>query len=82
MKEFKNIKADSELFDEITHISRVLGKSKAQTLREIIKPLFEELEHENSAVLKVLKNPMRDMIIFEVVSRERYVRPLLKGEKA
>ena len=70
-REFKNIKVDSDTFDKVARISKALGKSKAQTVREI----FESLEDVSKPMLpkqilgfklnmKIIKNPMKDCVIF------------------
>jgi len=71
MKEFRQIQLDKETFDKISELARILGKKKAQTVREIFEALFDKVEGLENANLKILRHPMRRTVIFEFYGRQK-----------
>lgn len=72
------LKVDEETKQQISHISKTLGKTKVQTMREIIKPLFETIEGLTIANMQVLKHPMRRILIIEVSGSQFFLEKKLR----
>lgn len=79
-KKTTTIRIDLKTDKKISHISKALGLKKAQTIRFLIDPLFEMCTR-NHVICKVIKNPMRDAVIFMFFPNESYMLAFPQGKQ-
>jgi hypothetical protein len=70
-KTFKKINVDAETFGKISHICKALGKKKSQLLREVFEAMSEVCS-KDEAVCKIIKNPLRDAVVFIFFANKTY----------
>lgn len=81
-RKFHSIQVDSEVFEAISYIVKVTNKTKVQTMKDIVLPLYEQLKDLQDANLKVMINDVLRTVCFSVLPKKTFARPKLKGEKA
>ena len=71
-KTFRKINVDVGTFGKISHISKALGKKKSQLLREVFEAM-SEVCGKDDALLKIVKNPLRNAVVLMFYSNKTYV---------